>query len=41
MTVAAPDMIAMRGQITAKVRQELVPALGAGADSADGATREE
>jgi serine/threonine protein kinase len=39
MTVPAPDMIAMRGQITAKVRQELVPALGAGADSADGATR--
>ena len=31
MTVAAPDMIAMRGQITAKVRQGLVPALGAGA----------
>ena len=30
MTVAAPDMIAMRGQITAKVRQGLVPALGAG-----------
>jgi TolB-like protein len=25
MTVAAPDMIAMRGQITAKVRQGLVP----------------
>jgi serine/threonine protein kinase len=39
MTVAAPDMIAMRGQITSKVRQGLVPALGAGADSADGATR--
>jgi eukaryotic-like serine/threonine-protein kinase len=39
MTVAAPDMIAMRGQITAKVRQGLVPALGAGADSAEGATR--
>ena len=33
MTVAAPDMIAMRSQITAKVRQGLVPALGAGADS--------
>ena len=32
MTVAAPDMIAMRGQITAKVRQGLVPALGAGSD---------
>jgi serine/threonine protein kinase len=39
MTVAAPDMIAMRGQITAKVRQGLVPALGAGTDSSDGATR--
>jgi eukaryotic-like serine/threonine-protein kinase len=39
MTVAVPDMIAMRGQVTAKVRQGLVPALGAGADSADGATR--
>jgi tetratricopeptide (TPR) repeat protein len=37
--VAAPDMIAMRSQITAKVRQGLVPALGAGADSAEGATR--
>ena len=39
MTVAAPDMIAMRGQITAKVRQGLLPALGAGADSAEGTTR--
>ena len=39
MTVAAPDMIAMRGQITTKVRQGLVPALGAGTDSAEGATR--
>ncbi len=39
MTVAAPDMIAMRGQITSKVRQGLVPALGAGSDSAEGATR--
>ncbi len=39
MTVAAPDMIAMQGQITAKVRQGLVPALGAGTDSAEGATR--
>jgi serine/threonine protein kinase len=38
MTVAAPDMIAMRGQITAKVRQGLVPALGVGTDSAEGAT---
>jgi tetratricopeptide (TPR) repeat protein len=39
MTVAAPDMLAMRGQITAKVRQGLVPALGASAASAEGATR--
>jgi eukaryotic-like serine/threonine-protein kinase len=39
MTVAAPDMIAMRGEITAKVRQGLVPALGAGSTSAEGATR--
>jgi eukaryotic-like serine/threonine-protein kinase len=39
MTVAAPDMIAMRGEITAKVRQGLVPALGAGTNSAEGATR--
>ena len=39
MTVAAPDMIAMRGQITSKVRQGLIPALGAGTDSAEGATR--
>ncbi|MGA8213182.1 MAG: protein kinase [Candidatus Sulfotelmatobacter sp.] len=38
MTVAAPDMIAMRGQITAKVRQGLVPALGAGTDSAEAGT---
>ena len=30
MTVAAPDMIAMRNQITSKVRQGLVPALGVG-----------
>jgi eukaryotic-like serine/threonine-protein kinase len=39
MTIAAPDMIAMRDQITAKVRQGLVPALGAGTDAAEGATR--
>jgi serine/threonine protein kinase/tetratricopeptide (TPR) repeat protein len=38
MTVAAPDMIAMRGQITAKVRQGLVPALGAGTNSGEAAT---
>ncbi len=39
MTVAAPDLIAMRDQITAKVRQGLLPTLGAGADSNSGATR--
>ena len=38
MTVAAADMIAMRGQITAKVRQGLVPALGAGTNSGEAAT---
>jgi eukaryotic-like serine/threonine-protein kinase len=38
MTVAAPDMIAMRGQITAKVRKGLVPALGAGTDSPESGT---
>jgi serine/threonine protein kinase/TolB-like protein len=38
MTVAAPDMIAMRSQITAKVRQGLVPALGAGVDSGEAST---
>jgi serine/threonine protein kinase len=38
MTVAAPDMIAMRSQITAKVRQGLVPALGVGSDSSEAGT---
>jgi eukaryotic-like serine/threonine-protein kinase len=38
MTVAAPDLIAMRTQITAKVRQGLVPALGAGNDAAEAST---
>jgi eukaryotic-like serine/threonine-protein kinase len=38
LNVAAPDMIAMREQITAKVKQGLVPALGAGSASA-GTTR--
>ena len=38
MTVAAPDLIAMRGEITAKVRQGLVPALGVGTSANDGAT---
>ncbi len=35
MTVAAPDMIAMREQITAKVRQGLMPALGAGMETGE------
>ncbi len=39
LNVAAPDMLAMRGQITARVRQGLVPALGAGAESAETGTR--
>jgi eukaryotic-like serine/threonine-protein kinase len=39
MSVAAPDMIAMRGEITNKVRQGLVPALGAGHNAEEGATR--
>jgi eukaryotic-like serine/threonine-protein kinase len=38
ITVAAPDMIAMRSQITAKVRQGLVPALGAGTDAGEAGT---
>jgi serine/threonine protein kinase len=38
MTVSVPDMISMRSQITAKVRQGLVPALGAGADSGEAGT---
>ena len=38
LNVAAPDMIAMRSQITAKVRQGLVPALGAGTESAEAGT---
>ncbi len=38
MTVAAPDMIAVRSQITAKVRQGMVPALGAGANAGEAGT---
>jgi serine/threonine protein kinase/TolB-like protein len=38
MSVAAPDLIAMQSQITAKVRQGLVPALGAGTDASESAT---
>ncbi len=39
LNVAAPDMIAMRGLITEKVRQGLVPALGVGSESAETETR--
>jgi len=35
LAMAAPDMIAMQSQITAKVRQGLVPALGVGAASGE------
>ena len=38
MTVTASDLIAMRNEITAKVRQGLVPALGAGTDSGEAGT---
>jgi serine/threonine protein kinase/Flp pilus assembly protein TadD len=38
MTVAAPDLISMRSQITAKVRQGLAPALGAGTGADDAGT---
>jgi serine/threonine protein kinase len=38
MTVAAPDMLDMRNQITARVRQGLVPALGAGSNTSDSGT---
>jgi len=38
MTVSAPDMIAMRSQITAKVRQGLVPALGGRTNSEEAGT---
>ncbi|HZC24863.1 MAG TPA: protein kinase, partial [Candidatus Binatia bacterium] len=39
MSVAAPDLISMQNQIAAKVRQGLVPALGAGSDATGTATR--
>jgi len=39
LNVATPDMIAMRSQITLKVRQGLVPALGVGTDAAETTTR--
>ncbi len=38
LTATAPDLIAMRTQIDAKVRQGLVPALGAGTDANQGST---
>ncbi|HXY09833.1 MAG TPA: protein kinase [Terriglobales bacterium] len=38
LNVAAPDMIAMRGQITSTVRQGLVPALGVATESAETST---
>jgi len=39
LTAAAPDMLAIQSQITAKVRQGLVPALGAIAESEGNATK--
>jgi serine/threonine protein kinase/TolB-like protein len=39
MTVSAPDLIAMRTQITAKVRQGLIPALGVRTGSSEAGTR--
>ncbi len=39
LNVGAADMIALRREIAAKVRQGLVPALGAGDSSAEAATR--
>jgi len=39
LNVGALDMISMRGQIAARVRQGLVPALGAGDTSAEAGTR--
>jgi serine/threonine protein kinase/tetratricopeptide (TPR) repeat protein len=39
LSVSAPNMITMRSQITSKVRQGLVPALGAGTESSETTTR--
>jgi serine/threonine protein kinase len=39
LNVATPDMIAMRSQITSKVRQGLVPALGVGTGATETTTR--
>ncbi|MGA2696589.1 MAG: protein kinase [Terriglobales bacterium] len=38
ITAPTPDLIAMRSQVTAKVNQALLPALGAGPDSSNSAT---
>jgi hypothetical protein len=38
LSAAATDMMSMREQITAKVRQGLVPSLGAGTESTQGET---
>ena len=38
LNLGAEDLISMRGQITAKVRQSLVPALGVGAGPSDNGT---
>jgi len=39
VAVAPSDLLAMRSQITAKVREGLIPALGAAADAGEGSTR--
>jgi TolB-like protein/predicted Ser/Thr protein kinase len=39
LNVAAPDMVAMRAQITTKVRQGLAPVLGAATESVETGTR--
>src|SRR5579863_5178788 len=38
ITAPTPDLIAMRSQVTSKVNQALLPALGAGSNSSDSAT---
>ncbi len=38
ITAPTPDLIAMRAQVTAKVNQALLPALGAGSDTSNSAT---
>ncbi len=39
LNVAAPDMIAMRSKVTDAVREQLLPALGAGTDTTEASTR--